>query len=187
MIYLQLFISFFKIGLFSFGGGYGALPLIQSEVMAHHWLTSVEFTDLITISQMTPGPIAINSATFVGTKVAGISGAVVSTLGNILPSCIIVTLIACFYLKYKRLETFQRILKTLRPAVVALIANAGAAILYMAFFPNGIAGLSSIKIEAVFIFVISLFLLMKKKMNPIFVMLLSGVMNVIFAGIFYLF
>lgn len=183
MIYLQLFISFFKIGLFSFGGGYGALPLIQSEVMAHHWLTSVEFTDLITISQMTPGPIAINSATFIGTKVAGVYGAVIATLGNILPSCIIVTTIAYLYIKYKQLDILQKVLETLRPAVVALIANAGVAILYMAFFPQGIAGLSSLKIQAFVIFCISLFLLMKKKMNPIMVMLLSGMMNIIFTVI----
>ena len=95
MIYLQLFFSFLQIGMFSFGGGYAAMPLIQGQVVtAHHWLSMEEFTDLITISQMTPGPIAINSATFVGTKIAGIPGAVVSTLGCILPSCILVTLLA---------------------------------------------------------------------------------------------
>ena len=75
MIYLQLFLSFLQIGLFSFGGGYAAMPLIQGQVVtAHHWLSMEEFTDLITISQMTPGPIAINSATFVGTKIAGTGG-----------------------------------------------------------------------------------------------------------------
>ena len=87
MIYLQLFWSFFQIGLFSFGGGYAALPLIQTQVVdLHHWLSMSEFMDLITISQMTPGPIAINSATFVGIQIAGPWGAVVSTLGCILPS-----------------------------------------------------------------------------------------------------
>ena len=95
MIYLQLFLSFLKIGLFSFGGGYAALPLIQGQVVtAHGWLSTGEFTDLITISQMTPGPIAINGATFVGIKIAGLPGAFVATLGCITPSCIIVTLLA---------------------------------------------------------------------------------------------
>ena len=100
MIYLQLFWSFIQIGMFSFGGGYAAMPLIQGQVVTDHgWLTMSEFTDLITISQMTPGPIAVNSATFVGLKIAGIPGAVVATLGCILPSCIIVTVLAKLYLK----------------------------------------------------------------------------------------
>ena len=100
MIYLQLFLSFLQIGMFSFGGGYSAMPLIQGQVVTlHGWLTMSEFTDLITISQMTPGPIAVNSATFVGMKIAGIPGAVVATAGCILPSCIIVTILARLYLK----------------------------------------------------------------------------------------
>ena len=90
MMYLQLFLSFIQVGIFSFGGGYAAMPLIQSQVVTNHrWLTMSEFTDLITISQMTPGPIAVNSATFVGLKIAGVFGAVVATFGCILPSCII--------------------------------------------------------------------------------------------------
>ena len=90
MIYLRLFLSFLQIGAFSFGGGYAALPLIRHQVVeANGWLQLSEFTDLITISQMTPGPIAVNSATFVGLKVAGIPGAVICTLGCVLPSCIL--------------------------------------------------------------------------------------------------
>ena len=124
MMYIQLFLSFFQISLFSFGGGYAALPLIQGQVVnVHHWLSMTEFTDLITISQMTPGPIAINSATFVGTKIAGIPGAVVSTLGCILPSCILVTLLAWLYLKYQKMDLLQSVLQSLRPAVVAMIAS----------------------------------------------------------------
>lgn len=123
MIYLKLFLSFLQIGLFSFGGGYAAMPLIQEQVVTQHgWLTMTEFTDLITISQMTPGPIAINAATFVGSKIAGVPGSVAATCGCILPSCIIVTLIAWFYLRYKKMKMFQSVLESLRPAVVALIA-----------------------------------------------------------------
>ena len=114
MIYLQLFLSFLQIGMFSFGGGYAAMPLIQGQVVtAHHWLSMEEFTDLITISQMTPGPIAINSATFVGTKIAGTGGALAATFGCILPSCIIVTCIARLYLKYRNLALLQGILNSL--------------------------------------------------------------------------
>ena len=95
MIWLQLFFSFLQIGLFSFGGGYAAMPLIQEQIVnIHGWLDMDQFTDLITISQMTPGPIAINSATFVGIRIGGIPGALVATLGCFLPSCFIVTLLA---------------------------------------------------------------------------------------------
>ena len=95
MIYLKLFLSFLQIGAFSFGGGYAALPLIQEQVVTlNNWLSLREFTDLITISQMTPGPIAINSATFVGIKIAGIGGALAATFGCILPSCMGVGLYA---------------------------------------------------------------------------------------------
>ena len=104
MIWLQLFFSFLQIGLFSFGGGYAAVPLIQEQIVnIHGWLDMDQFTDLITISQMTPGPIAINSATFVGIRIGGIPGALVATLGCILPSCIIVTLLAKLYLRYQKL------------------------------------------------------------------------------------
>lgn len=135
MIYLQLFLSFLQIGLFSFGGGYAAMPLIQGQVVtAHGWLSMSEFTDLITISQMTPGPIAVNSATFVGIKIAGIPGALIATLGCILPSCIIVTVIAKLYLKYREMDMLQGVLNSLRPAVVAMIASAGISILITAFW-----------------------------------------------------
>ena len=108
MIYFQLFLSFFQIGLLSFGGGYAAMPLIQGQVVqGHGWLSMSEFTDLITISQMTPGPIAVNSATFVGIKIAGIPGALVATFGCILPSCILVTLLAKLYLKYREIITYK--------------------------------------------------------------------------------
>ena len=110
MIYIKLFLSFFQIGLLSFGGGYAAMPLIQGQVvLSNGWLDMAEFTDLITISQMTPGPIAINSATFVGLKIAGIPGAVIATVSCILPSCIIVTVITKLYLKYRKMDLFQGI------------------------------------------------------------------------------
>lgn len=115
MIILQLLWSFFQIGLFSIGGGYAALPLIQEQVVDfNHWLNMTEFVDIITISQMTPGPIAINAATFVGIRIAGIWGAVAATLGCILPSCIIVLLLAYLYYKYRELTHNKR--NPVRPA-----------------------------------------------------------------------
>ena len=105
MIYLKLFLSFLKVGMFSIGGGYAAMPLIQSEVVTGYgWLTMSEFTDLITIAEMTPGPIAVNSATFVGIRIAGIPGAAAATFGCIFPSCIIVSLLAFVYYKYKNVS-----------------------------------------------------------------------------------
>ena len=181
MMYIQLFLSFFQISLFSFGGGYAALPLIQGQVVnVHHWLSMTEFTDLITISQMTPGPIAVNSATFVGTRIAGVPGALAATIGCVLPSCILVTILAKIYLKYRNLSLLQDILKSLRPAVIAMIAAAGVSILVTAFWGNDISSLhldailSSTNIRAVGIFLVSLILLAKFKMDPIHVMLLSG-------------
>lgn len=180
MIYVQLFWSFIQIGLFSFGGGYAAMPLIQGQVVtAHGWLSMAEFTDLITISQMTPGPIAVNSATFVGLKIAGVPGAIVATLGCILPSCIIVTILAKLYLKYRKLDMLQGILHSLRPAVVAMIASSGVLILITAFWGNGQATLPETKWVMVVIFMFALLLLRKTKINPISVMILSGFIKVV--------
>lgn len=180
--YLQLLISFFQVGLFSIGGGYAALPLIQEQVVdVHHWLTMAEFTDLITISQMTPGPIAINSATFVGNQVAGIGGSVVATLGCVSPSFIIVLILAYFYFKYKNISLVQGILGGLRPAVVALIASAGVRILVTAFW--GETGFSpdpkAVNYIAAGLFAVSLIVLRKFKPNPIWVMTGSGIVGMI--------
>ena len=168
MIYLQLFLSFLQIGMFSFGGGYAAMPLIQGQVVtAHHWLSMEDFTDLITISQMTPGPIAINSATFVGTKIAGTGGALSATFGCILPSCIIVTCIARLYLKYRNLALLQGILNSLRPAVVAFWGSQAA------------VALANTNWLLVAIFAVCVVLLQKFKMNPIWVMVLAGVIKTV--------
>ena len=180
MIYVQLFLSFLQIGMFSFGGGYAAMPLIQGQVVTGHgWLTMSEFTDLITISQMTPGPIAVNSATFVGLKSAGVAGAIVATAGCILPSCIIVTILAKLYLKYRTMDLLQGVLKSLRPAVVAMIASAGILILKNAFWGSGeTISLTGTEWSMVVIFGICVLLLRKTKMNPIWVMVLAGVLKV---------
>lgn len=128
---------------------------------------------------MTPGPIAVNSATFVGTKIAGVPGALVATMGCTLPSCIIVTLIAALYLKYRNLSLLQGILGSLRPAVVALIASAGISILITAFWGSSSAvSLAGTNWDLVLIFLICVVLLQKCKLNPILVMVLAGVMKV---------
>ena len=183
MIYLQLFLSFLQIGLFSFGGGYAAMPLIQDQVVtAHGWLSMPEFTDLITISQMTPGPIAINSATFVGMKIAGVPGAIAATVGCVFPSCIIVTLLARLYLKYRDMSLLQGILGSLRPAVVAMVAAAGISILITAFWGGDQVGsLESTRWWMVGIFALCVLFLKKLNWNPIAVMLSAGVLRVLLA------
>lgn len=188
MIYWQLFVSFFQIGLFSFGGGYAAVPLIQEQVIdTHHWLTLTEFTDLITISQMTPGPIAVNSATFIGIQVAGIPGAITATIASILPSLVIVTAIAYFYLKYRHLSALQDILSMLRPAVIALIATAGVSIFLTAIFGGEVTQWHQLRIHMIVIFLLCLRLLYKKA-NPVLVMFFAGILNVLYSIIgFYLF
>lgn len=180
MIYLQLFLSFLQIGAFSFGGGYAAMPLIQQQVVTqYNWLSMAEFTDLITISQMTPGPIAVNAATFVGIKIAGFPGALVSTLGCILPSCIFVTIITRLYLKYRKQDTLQGVLASLRPAVVAMIASAGVSILSSAFFAAG----AELQLDMIVIFAGAFLLLRKFKWNPILVMALAGAAKLLWTAL----
>lgn len=182
MIYLQLFLSFFQIGLFSIGGGYAAMPLIQNQVVnLHGWLSMNEFIDVITISQMTPGPVAINSATFVGIKIAGIGGALVATLGCVLPSCIIVLLLAHFYFKYQNLTVVRGVLSGLRPAVVAMIASAGLSILLTASFADGVlpTSLADVRFVGIALFLIAFFVLRKWKVNPIYVMVGCGVVGML--------
>lgn len=187
MIYWELLWSFFQIGLFSIGGGYAAMPLIQNQVVdVHPWLTMTQFADIMTIAEMTPGPIAINSATFVGIQVAGFPGALVATAGCILPSCIIVMTLACIYYRFRGLELVQGVLAGLRPAVVAMIASAGLSLLILSFFGQRTlpAGLSGIQIIPVLIFGAGLLILQKWKVNPIYVMAGAGVTGILLYSIF---
>lgn len=175
MIYLQLFASFLQVGLFSVGGGYAAMPLIQNQVAElHPWLTLQEFTDLITIAEMTPGPIAINSATFVGIRIAGIPGAIVATLGCITPSLILVSLLAYVYKKYRDISVLQNVLSCLRPVVVALIFGAGLSILSMVLFNGQTPGMEEVNWIGAGSFVGAFVLLKKFKWNPILTMCLCG-------------
>ena len=182
MIYLQLFLAFLQIGAFSFGGGYAAMPLIQAQVIDRHaWLTQNDFSDLVTIAEMTPGPIAINSATFVGNLVGGIPGALCATVGVILPSCIFVTILAFLYTRYRRLSLMQGILKSLRPAVVAMIFAAGLKILLPAIFAGGVPSLAegAVHYRTALYFLVALILLRKTRLSPIKVMVGCGVAELI--------
>ena len=179
---LKLFFSFIQVGLFSVGGGYAAIPLIQSQIVDIHGLmTMEEFTDLITIAEMTPGPISINSSTFVGTRLAGPFGAVLCTLGCILPSFIICLTLAHFYYKYRSSSGVQTVLSALRPAVVALIASAGASILMLGLFQADIHSfqLENIHWVELVLFGLCLFILRKWKVSAVSIILGSGVVGTI--------
>lgn len=180
MIYAQLFWSFLQIGLFSVGGGYAAMPLIQAQtVQIHGWLTMSEFTDLVTIAEMTPGPIAINSATFVGIRIAGLPGALIATLGCIFPSLFLVSLLAFVYYRYKNLSLLQSVLASLRPAVVALITGAGLSILLQVAFGGGEMALANANWVGILLFAAAFGVLRLLKWNPILVMALCGVGNLL--------
>lgn len=178
----KLFLSFLQVGLFSVGGGYAAIPLIQYQIVeVHKLMTLAEFTDLITIAEMTPGPISINSATFVGTRLAGIPGAIICTLGCILPAFCICLTLAYFYYKYRKFSGVQIVLSALRPAVVALIASAALSILCLALFgvnENSIV-LSEIRWIELGLFAGGLYLLRRYKVNAIAIIFGSGVIGTI--------
>ena len=177
MKYWQLFWSFLQIGLLSFGGGYASIPLIQAQIVTRNgWLTAQEFTDLITISQMTPGPIAVNAATFVGVRLAGIPGAIAATLGCAAAPCAVVLTLTRLYLRYRRVDAMQNVLQTLRPAVVAMIAASGLSILTGAVWPDGVT-LAGTDLVMAGIFLACLALLRKTKLSPIAVMALAGAAN----------
>lgn len=178
MTFLQLLLSFMQVGLFSVGGGYAAIPLIQNQVVDRHgWLTLQEFADLVTIAEMTPGPIAINAATFVGTRIAGFPGAVVATLGCILPSCIIVSVLAVIYNRYQNLSTLQSVLSSLRPAVVALIAAAGISLFWQVLTAGEPFAPQHVNWLGLGLFCAAFFALRKWKCNPILVMILCGIVG----------
>lgn len=174
MILAELFFSFVQIGLFSVGGGYAAIPLIREQMVTlHGWLTAEEFMHLAAIAEMTPGPIAINGATFAGMKVAGLPGVLAATLGYILPSLVIVSVLASLYRRCREMPVLQGVLAALRPAVAALIASAGLSmLLQVALGSGGAAG--EIHWGGLVLFTAALLALRKLKWSPILVMALCG-------------
>ncbi len=180
MLLLKLFFAFIQVGLFSVGGGYAAIPLIQEQIVnIHRLMTLEEFSDLITVAEMTPGPISINSATFVGMRIAGVPGVLLCTIGCIIPSFCICLILAHFYYKYRTVSGVQVVLGAMRPAVVALIASAGASILMLGLFQAELKEivLSNMHWVELVIFVVSLYILRKYKASAIAIILGSGVVG----------
>lgn len=185
---MLIFLVFFKIGLFSIGGGYAVIPMIQNEVVGRqHWVSDKVFTDIITISQMTPGPLAINTSTFVGLQTAGISGAVTASVGCAISGVLISLFLYRFFQKHKGSAYVFEVMKGLKSASIGLIMSAAGVILMITFFGSaGIADKSNsfqaLDRTAVCIFLVSFLLLRKWKLNPMLIMLLTGISGAILYG-----
>lgn len=180
----KLFITFFEIGLFTFGGGYAMIPLIQQNVVENGWMTLPELIDFIAIGEATPGPFAVNIATFVGSETAGLIGSVCATLGVILPSFIIILFIAKFFADFKDNFFVKSALVGLRPAVVALILAAAYAIAVSTLFnfeAESMAGFFDWKAIVIFAIIIGLRIKFKK-LHPAIFILISAVLGVILYG-----
>lgn len=170
MIYLELFITFVKIGIFSFGGGYAMIPLIQQEVVtSNKWISSGEFLDMISVAQITPGPIAVNSATFAGYRVGGILGSIVATVGVTLPSILLIFLVSFLIKKIGKSDHIENLYKGLRPIVLSLIFSAVISV----------GKESLIDIKAFVIFFITLVLLQIKRINMFWIIFITGFLGYI--------
>jgi len=181
MIYFELFKTFFLIGLFSFGGGMANMELIRSRVVAQHgWMTTGEFTDIISIAEMTPGPLGINIASFVGTRVAGIPGTLAATLSYVLPSLVIVMVLARVYYKYRNIDGVKGVLNGLHPAIAAMVLAAAIKIVGNAWWGGADKiGLETSNWAAMALTVLFLALLQKKKVGPVQSILLCGVVGAV--------
>lgn len=168
---IKLYLAFLKIGTFSFGGGYAMLPFIQKEIVEkNNWISMSEFTDIIGISQMTPGPVAINSATFVGYKINGVIGSVIATLGVVTTSFILVTVINKLLDKFKESKVIKAALLGMRPVLIALIIYAFIDLAKEAY----------VDIKSIIITLIIGIILLSKKVHPILVIVIAAVLGLLF-------
>jgi chromate transporter len=170
---IKLFIAFLKIGAFSFGGGYGILVFMQREIIEnYHWITLQDFTNIVAIAEMTPGPIAINTATFVGYKMWGFQGSAIATLGLVLVPFTLSLIVSIYFNKFKHLKQVNWILKGIRPAVLGLIAAACF----------NIGKISFVDIKSVIIGILVFIGVYKFKVHPILALALSGVLGIVIYG-----
>ena len=177
-IYLQLFLTYFKIGLFTIGGGYAMIPLMTQEVVqSHGWLTMTELTDFIAVAESTPGPFAINTATFVGTKIAGIGGAVCATVGVVLPSLIIILLIAAIFTRFEQNKWVQAALYGMSAVVLGLIAAAIYTLFGSIFISSG-----TLDVRGLIICGLCAVLYFKCKIKPIPMICIAAVAGVVAYG-----
>lgn len=185
MTYIELITTFFKIGAFSFGGGYAMIPLIQKEIERHGWMTATEFIDIIAIAEMTPGPIAVNAATFVGYKTAGIWGGIIATIGVALPSLLLILLVSQAFFKYQYHPVNKMIFYGIRPVIVGLISTAAITVSKTAFVNSDILMtkadhlLQYINFASIGISILVIIGMWKFKLHPILAIVISGVLGII--------
>lgn len=184
MIFLKLFLTFFKIGLFTFGGGYAMLPLIQEEVLANAWLSEEQLINFIAVSESTPGPFAINISTYIGNVLGGefgilggILGAACATLGVVLPSFIIILIIARLFEKFKKNKLVDGAMSGLKPAVVGLIGSAFISMAKTVFFHSGFS--ITLNVILLFVLFLAMLVLALKKVHPIIIICLSAIIGII--------
>ena len=190
-IVVELFLTFFKLGLFSFGGGYAMIPLIQNEVESHGWLTAAQFADILAIAEMTPGPIAINTATYVGFINAGIIGGLVATAGVTMPSLLLILLIARFFFKFQNHPLNKALFYGMRPAITGLVLTAAFVVSQTALFKQTASSLSDwfnrllqhplqlVSPVSLLIFALTIFLERKYKLHPLLLIGGAGLAGVL--------
>ncbi len=182
MIYLELLWTFLKIGAFTFGGGYAMLPLMQEEVMTHGWMDARSLIDFIAVSEISPGPFAVNIATYVGAETGGIAGSFCATLGVVLPSFIIILIIAKCFEKFKKSKIIKGCMSGLKPAVVGLIGAAAISAALTVFAPKGLR--LSVLCDLSFYATVTVFLisvvLSFKKVHPILIICISALLGIVF-------
>lgn len=172
---LELFLAFLQIGALAIGGGYATIPLIQNMVFSKQWLTAQEFSDIVTISQMTPGPLAVNTSTFVGIRIAGIAGAVVATLGCVIVGVMLSILLCKFFASFSTSRYVQEALLALRASSTGLILSAAMTIVISALWGTT----HELSISSCVIMVVSLFILQKYKVNSIYLIIATGILGII--------
>ena len=181
MLLLEIIFTFMKIGALSFGGAYASIPLVERQVVEiSQWMTYTEFSDLMALDELTPGPMLINSATFVGMKIAGIPGAIAATLGCITIPCIITIILVTIYRKYSRIDVIGDALFALKSMATAMVISTTLSIIINAVFPGKLLYISNINYLMIIMIICSFFILRKYQVNPIYIMLGCGALNLLF-------
>ena len=177
---LDIFLNFLKIGLFAFGGAYAVIPLIEEQMVTNTgWMTFTEFSDLVAIDELTPGPIIINSSTFIGMKLAGVPGAIVATLACVIPGAIIALTLVYLYQKYKEIPVINEAIRILKCMSVALIFSVLIKMFLSAVFPERIEAYRNMNIPSLIMVAVSFYVLKKFNANPLFVMLGCGCVSLL--------
>lgn len=179
MIYLEVFFTFFVIGAFTFGGGYAMLPLVQEAVLRNGWLSESQILDFLAVSESTPGPFAVNMATYVGFKTCGLAGAFLATLGVVLPSFIVILLVAKWYQKFQSSQMVKGCMSGIRPAVVGLIGGAALSVGASLLVTEGAHFVSRMEILKMLPILVITGIMAAKKVHPISIILVSAVLGIV--------